>query len=1305
MKKLLVLSFVFLLSALLAFSGEWKSISSQEASPAEVKLINADHQSSRISFKVPGYELIEVQTDQGPAYTLQLDGASPILQSGAPDLLKVTASVMIPDLAGMDVRILSSEYTDYENILIAPSKGNLYRDIDPAGVAYTLGEEYTQDAFYPGKLAELRTPYIIRDYRGQTVVVYPFQYNPVSRVLRVYHSLNVEVLKVNDNGENPLIREKMPERISADYSAIYDLHFLNGPTHLTDYTPVSEHGNMLIISYSAFTGAIQPLADWRIQTGTPCEIVDVASIGGSAQIKAFIADYYNTNGLTFVLLVGDAQQLPSSYSNGDSDNNYAYIVGNDHYPDVFIGRFSAENIGHVETQVNRTLTYEQNPDLNFDWFTRAIGIASSQGPGDDNEYDYQHIRNINTDLMNFTYTYDAELFDGSQGGNDASGNPSPAMVATEVNTGATIINYTGHGSTNAWSTSGFSSTNVNSLTNNGMWPFIWSVACVNGNFVGGSCFAEAWLRATNNNEPSGAVATMMSTINQSWNPPMCGQDEMNDVLVESYPGNINRTFGAASMHGCMQMNDEYGGGGDEMTDTWVCFGDPALHVRTAFPQALIANYMPSIFIGMTSLEITSAANGSTACLTENGQILDAGIIENGTITLNFTAPVNPTTLTLTITGFNFLPLIDEIDVMPGNMPFLIFDDAHVNDISGNNNGFLDFGESVTYTIDLYNLGGVDATDVDVYLQVNDPYVSITDDYELYDLIPAGQTTGMPEGFALDIADNTPDEHMIDFTVTATNVDTSWIMEYQGIVFAPILNIAEMFIDDAAGNGNGRLDPGETAIIKIKNFNSGHCPAENTMASLVSSSQYLTFSSNIYDIGVLGVLGYQWSEFEVEVDADAPNGAAFAYFNYELVSGSFIESAQFQKKIGLIVEDWETGDFSKFEWSNSGSIPYEITNIYPYEGVYSAKSGSIGDNEECVLSVNVDVMLADSVTFILKTSSQQNKDIFKFYIDNSLQGEWSGVGNWQKVAIPVNPGNYTFKWVYSKDDTGMAGSDCATVDFITFPPLLTLTCYAGPDDYNCTGSEYQCDGEATNWVSVEWTSSGDGSFDDPHILNPIYTPGTDDLSNGNAILTLTAEDDMGAFVDDDMSLLIMGAPATPATPSGPDYVNLNTTTNSVYTTDPVPYADYYEWNVDPIDAGTFYGIGNSGTIDWNTSFLGLATITVRAVNSCGEGDYSIGYEVTVDNFTSVEEIEANNTFQLWPNPNNGSFNILASVTKAGNYSVRAFNIVGKEMASMSNLYLDGQNSFTINFNELSEGLYFLVIEGQGEKMIQKLIINK
>ena len=227
---------------------------------------------------------------------------------------------------------------------------------------------------------------------------------------------------------------------------------------------------------------MQPLIDWKTISGMHVEMVDVATIGGSTQIKQFIADYYNTKGVTFVLLVGDAAQVPSSTVGGnDSDNNYVYIVGNDHYPDAFIGRFSATTADHVNIQVARTIEYEKEPMTETGWWSECTGIASSEGPGDDGEYDYQHIRNLTDDLLGFTYTYNYEFFDGSQGGNDAGGNPSPADVAIAVNSGTTIINYTGHGSNTAWSSSGFSNNNVNNLTNVGKWPFIFSVACVNGN--------------------------------------------------------------------------------------------------------------------------------------------------------------------------------------------------------------------------------------------------------------------------------------------------------------------------------------------------------------------------------------------------------------------------------------------------------------------------------------------------------------------------------------------------------------------------------------------------------------------------------------------------------------------------------------------------------------------------------------------------------------------------------------------------------------------------------------------------------
>ena len=133
---------------------------------------------------------------------------------------------------------------------------------------------------------------------------------------------------------------------------------------------------------------------------------------------------------------------------------------------------------------------------------------------------------------------------------------------------------------------GFSNNQIDQLQNDGMLPFIWSVACVNGEFDNGTCFGESWLRANRNGQGTGAVAAFMSTINQSWNPPMAAQDEMVDLLTENIQTSDTRTFGGLSLNGCLKMNDEYGTAGDEMTATWHIFGDPSMMVRTSVPLAM-----------------------------------------------------------------------------------------------------------------------------------------------------------------------------------------------------------------------------------------------------------------------------------------------------------------------------------------------------------------------------------------------------------------------------------------------------------------------------------------------------------------------------------------------------------------------------------------------------------------------------------------------------------------------------------------------------------------------------------------------
>lgn len=64
--------------------------------------------------------------------------------------------------------------------------------------------------------------------------------------------------------------------------------------------------------------------------------------------------------------------------------------------------------------------------------------------------------------------------------------------------------------------------------------------------------------------------------------------------------------------------------------------------------------------------------------------------------------------------------------------------------------------------------------------------------------------------------------------------------------------------------------------------------------------------------------------------------------------------------------------------------------------------------------------------------------------------------------------------------------------------------AGNDGNICTSSTFTINGaSATHAALITWTTSGSGTFSNANILNPVYTPGISDITNGSVILTLTA----------------------------------------------------------------------------------------------------------------------------------------------------------------------------------------------------------
>jgi hypothetical protein len=649
-------------------------------------MVNVENEGeiTRLDYNVNGCNIENLFINGIKYIRIAIKGESNIMKKGYPDLPSICRSIIIPDDTKMDVKVIFSEYEDIENILIAPSKGVLPRTIDPKTVPYEFNKIYNNNEWFPNNIVKLNEPYILRDFRGQVVEVYPFQYNPSTKTLRIYSSLSIEVYPISPGEINVYTRKEPLNSLDSDFKSNYEHHFINFdyidynlinanfPNQKINqfYTPVDEIGNMLVICYDDFYSAMEPLILWKNMKGISTEIVKLSDVGTqSSDIDTYIENYYDTNGLTFVLLVGDASQVPTQYLGGTaSDPSYSFIVGNDHYSDLFIGRFSAENIAQVETQVERTINYEKYPLSGGDWYHKGIGIASDDGSGngDDGEWDWEHLRNIRTLLMDYTYTIVDELYEGSQGGEDESGNPSSSMVTTAANEGRSIINYCGHGSTTSWGTTGFSNSNVNALINDNMLPFIISVACYNGNFVSSTCFAEAWQRATNNGEPTGSIANFMSTISQAWNPPMDAQDEFNDILVESYSNNKKNTFGGLTANACMHMNDEYGSSGFSETDAWTVFGDPSVQVRTDTPSSMVVQHDSVMETSSTSFDVIVVGLEDALCaISRNGELIGCEYTDgSGHANIQFDGPIGePGLVDFVVTAYNKIPYITTIEIL------------------------------------------------------------------------------------------------------------------------------------------------------------------------------------------------------------------------------------------------------------------------------------------------------------------------------------------------------------------------------------------------------------------------------------------------------------------------------------------------------------------------------------------------------------------------------------------------------------------------------------------------------------------
>jgi hypothetical protein len=534
-----------------------------------INVLYSTSTSTTIEYVVDDYNYKEILIEGEKYLFYDIPEMIWLMEKGFPQLPMIRNSVIIPDLAGMNYRIIDQRFEIIETLPVMPSKGHFTRDILPSSIPFSFDNIYKEDVWYPRQNIDLDIPYIVRDLRGQTIQFNPMQYNGIEGKLRICRRLVVEIY-ADDNMQalNPFNRISKLDGVSIDFVDVYKNLFINYGTGPHNYVPIPEPGRLLIVYPTVFANKVMPFYEWKLQKGIPTLMAEYpAQTGtGSAALKAYIQNLYNsTDGITYIILIGESNQIPTLngvYEGAPSDPCYVKLAGTDAYPDAYISRISPSseaNLGYVLWKIMR---YEKFPDggVNGAWYLKGTGIASNEG----SPPDWQYANTLRDMLMNDLYFTEVDkIYDPGA---------TAAMVTAALNNGRSVLNYIGHGSGTSWSTSYFNNSNIHALTNGYKNPFIIDVACLNGNFTMAECMEEAWIRAGDSVNAKGAIAVYGSSTNASWVPPLHMQKEAMMLLTTKQ----RQTVGGVCFNGVMKAMDLYGGSTGEglrIMEQYNIFGD------------------------------------------------------------------------------------------------------------------------------------------------------------------------------------------------------------------------------------------------------------------------------------------------------------------------------------------------------------------------------------------------------------------------------------------------------------------------------------------------------------------------------------------------------------------------------------------------------------------------------------------------------------------------------------------------------------------------------------------------------------
>ena len=695
---------------------------SYDNSWGEYPLFNVVSQTSNgieIVFSVNELIIEESMINGVPMKTIGVPGIFLPNNEGAPNLPGIGRFIAIPRGSEAILTILDSRIETIRNIDLAPAY-DIPSDTDDSPLEFNKDMSiYGRNQPYPAAIAQLSQQKKIRGVDAVILGITPFQYNPVTKDLRIYRDIRVKIEFVGGNGqfgENRL-RSRFWEPILRNHLLNYqslpvvDFYQSNGLITDTGFEYV-----IIVPNDAIFEAWADTIKTWRKLQGISTEVYTLTAVGGSdsLSIRNFIHNAYNNWDIppAAFLILSDYPSSGETYGvtsplvdhpwwgrpDFASDNWYADVDG-DTLPDIHHARICAQSNSQLDIMINKFLSYERSPYVSSNfynnplvacgwqttrWFQLCIEIVRGffiTGLGKSPSRHYQIYSgtptiggpwssNVNTPAV-VQYWYNVGWLPDTvnQQGVSWWSNGTTTGIVNDINSGAFIIQHRDHGSLTGWGEPDFHNSDLDDLTNT-MYTFVNSTNCLTGEYQNTSeSFTEKFHRISHGavgvNSPTQESASFVNDV-YVWG--------MFDLMWPQFdPGYPSPDLiGEDELRPCIAMTSAkyyldvngwpYNPEDKSMTyNLYHHHGDAFTTLYSRIPLTLTVSHASTLPAGQTNFAVT-ANDGSVIALTVSGEIIGVAEGTGGSVNVPIEPQTAGSTVLVTVTKANYYRYTAEVTV-------------------------------------------------------------------------------------------------------------------------------------------------------------------------------------------------------------------------------------------------------------------------------------------------------------------------------------------------------------------------------------------------------------------------------------------------------------------------------------------------------------------------------------------------------------------------------------------------------------------------------------------------------------------